>query len=115
MIAHRQMSHLARSEDTAVTNAQASLLYSAAYAIPAAMITGGILLMAFLVLGGDLGLYALFWLVIWGICILVALIFNRWQGLWFSPAGLDHHEIQSRERIACHTIDKHVELIEKRW
>jgi hypothetical protein len=115
VMAHRQMSHLARSEDTALTNAFASLLYSLVYSLAGALITGGILCLAFLLFGGDEGIYLLIWLIAWGVCLLVALAYNRWQGLWFSPAGLDHHEIDSRERIAMHAIDKHIELIERRW
>jgi hypothetical protein len=115
VMAHRQMSHLARSDDTALTNAFASLFYSLAYSIAGALITGGILLLAYSLLGGEEGLYVIAWFVLWGVCLLGALAYNRWQGLWFSPAGLDHHEIDSRERIAMHAIDKHIELIERRW
>jgi hypothetical protein len=115
VMAHRQMAHLSKSEDTALTNAFASLFYSLAYSVAGALITGGILCLAFLLFGGDEGVYLLIWLILWGICLLAALAYNRWQGLWFSPAGLDHHEIESRERIAMHAIDKHIELIERRW
>ena len=111
----RQMSHLAKSDDTALTNAFASLFYSLAYSIAGAFISGGLLLLAYCVLGGDEGIYALVFLVLWGCCFLAALAYNRWQGLWFSPAGLEHHEIDSRERIAIHAIDKHLDLIERRW
>ncbi|HMN27724.1 MAG TPA: hypothetical protein PKE45_06160 [Caldilineaceae bacterium] len=115
VMAHRQMAHLAKSEDTALTNAWASLFYSVAYSLAGALITGGMLCLAFLLFGGDEAIYLLTWLVVWGICLLAALAYNRWQGLWFSPAGLDHHEIDSRERIAMHAIDQHIELIERRW
>jgi hypothetical protein len=115
VMSDRQMSHLAKSDDTALTNAFASLFYSLAYSVAGALISGGILLLAYSVLGGDEGLYALLFLILWGGCFLAALAYNRWQGLWFSPAGLEHHEIESRERIAMHAIDKHIELIERRW
>ena len=111
----RQMSHLAKSDDTALTNAFASLFYSLAYSIAGAFISGGLLLLAYCVLGGDEGIYALVFLVLWGCCFLAALAYNRWQGLWFSPAGLEHHEIDSRERIAMFAIEKHIELIQTRW
>jgi len=111
----RQMSHLAKSDDTALTNAFASLFYSLAYSIAGAFISGGLLLLAYCVLGGDQGIYALVFLVLWGGCFLAALAYNRWQGLWFSPAGLEHHEIDSRERIAMFAIEKHIELIQTRW
>jgi hypothetical protein len=115
MIAHRQMTHHARSDDSAITNALASLIYSVAMGSAAAMITAGILFIAYNLLGGDEGLYAIAWLVTWGICVLVALLRNRLQGLWHSPTGIAHHEIESRERIALYAIDRHVQLIEKRW
>src|SRR5262245_35871816 len=50
IMAQRQDSHLARSEDTAVTNAFASLFYSLAYSVAGAFITAGILLIAYYVL-----------------------------------------------------------------
>lgn len=115
MVAHRQMTHIARSDDTAVTGAVASLIYSAAYGVAAAIITTGLLFMGWLLIGGDGVLYALGGLILWGVCILASLMINRWQGLWFSPTGLGHHEIDSRERVALHVIDQHVELIRERW
>src|SRR5689334_3230018 len=51
MMTHRQMTHIVRSDDTALTQAQASLVYSAAYAFAAALITGGIVLIAWLKYG----------------------------------------------------------------
>jgi hypothetical protein len=115
VMAGRQMSHLAKSEDTALTNAFASLFYSLAYSVAGAMITAALLLLVFLLFGGNERIYLLLFFLLWGMCLLGALAYNRWQGLWFSPAGLDHHEIDSRERIAIHAIDKHIELIERRW
>lgn len=111
----RQMSHLAKTDDTALTITFSSLFYSLAYSIAGAMITAGILIIAYWLLGGDEGIYAMVFIVLWGCCFLGALAYNRWQGLHFSPAGLDHHEIDSRERIAKFAIEKHVELLEKRW
>jgi hypothetical protein len=115
VMSHRQMSHLAKSEDTALTTAFASLFYSLAYGVAGAMITGPLVLLAFWALGGDEEIYYVVFLLLWGMCILAALGWNRWQGLWYSPAGLDHHEIDSRERIAMFAIEKHVELLEKKW
>ena len=115
MIAHRQISHLVRSDDTAITQAQASLLYSLAFAFATALITAGIVLMSWLILGGEGKWYGLAWLVVWGACVLLSLLRNRWQGLWFSSAGIAHHEIESRERVAMHAIDKHVELLQSKW
>lgn len=115
VMAHRQMAHLARSEETPITNAFASLFYSLAYSIAGAFITGGLLFLAYNLIGGEEGLYVIIWLVLWGVCLLAALAYNRWQGLWFSPAGLDHHEIDSRERIAMYVIDRHLTLLERKW
>ena len=117
MMTHRQMTHIVRSDDTAVTQAYASLIYSAAYAFAAALITGGIILTAWLKYGtqDNGGDYALVWLLLWGLSILAALIVNRSQGLYYSSSGIAHHEIDSRERIAMYAMDKHIELIEKRW
>lgn len=114
MMSHRQQTHHAASEDSALTVAWASLFYSMAYGVAGALITAGILIIAYNLIGGDEGLYLLVWLVVWGACLLAALAYNRWQGLHFTPAGLAHHEIDSRERIAMHAIDAHCELIEKR-
>jgi hypothetical protein len=115
MVAHRQMSHFVRSDDDAVSQAKGSLLYSLAYALAAAMITGGIVLMAWILRGGDGSNYGIAFLVIWGVCVLVALAVNRKQGLRHSSAGIALEEIASRERMGMYAIDKHVELIEKRW
>ena len=115
VMAHRQMSHLAKSEDTALTITFSSLVYAAAYGVAAVMIVAPVVLLAFWAIGGDIEIYYLAFFLLWGVCILVALYGNRAQGLWHSPAGLDHHEIDSRERIAIFAIEKHVELLEKKW
>jgi hypothetical protein len=115
VMAQRQMAHLSRSDETPLTNALASLIYSLAYSAAGWLITGGILFIAYNLVGGDKAIYVIAWLILWGICFLGALYMNRRQGFWFSPAGLDHAEIQSRERIAFHVIDKHIELIKARW
>jgi len=115
MITHRQMSHFSRTDDNAVSQAQGSLIYSAAYAVAAAMITGGIILFAWLINGGIGSYYAIGFIVVWGICVLGSLAINRGQGLKHSSTGIAHAEIESRERLAMFAIEKHVELIEKRW
>jgi hypothetical protein len=114
MMTHRQQTHHAHSDDTALTNAFASLFYSLAYAVAFALITGGLLLAGWMFVGGEGQAWLLAWLVVWGICSLAALAYNRWQGLWFSPPGIAHHEIDSRERVAMHAIDRHADIIEKR-
>jgi hypothetical protein len=117
IMARRQMSHLSRTDDTAITAAYATLIYSAAYGVAALLITGGIFLLAWLSSGrdGNGGWYFTAWLVVRGICLLGALVINRNQGLWHSSTGLSHHEIESRERVAMYTVDRHIELLEKKW
>lgn len=114
MIAQRQQTHHAGQDDTAVGLSIASLIYSVAYGVAMAMITAAIVLVVWLAMGGDEVYYGLFWLFLWGACCLGALAYNRWQGLHFSPAGLAHHEIDSRERVALYAIDKHAAIIERR-
>src|SRR5678816_1732044 len=53
----RQMSHLAKSDDTALTNAFASLFYSLAYSVAGALISGGLLILLLFVIGGDEEVY----------------------------------------------------------
>lgn len=114
MMTHRQQTHHAHSDDSAVTMAMASLIYSGAYALALAFITAGLLIIGWMFLGGSGGRWLVAWLVVWGLACLGALIVNRWQGLHYSPAGIAHHEIDSRERIALHAIDRHADLIERR-
>lgn len=114
MMTHRQQTHHAHSDDSAMSLALASLAYSAAYAAALAFVTAGLLLIGWMMIGGDGGRWLTAWLVVWGLACLGALIVNRWQGLHYSPAGIAHAEIDSRERIALHAIDRHADIIEKR-
>ncbi len=122
-----------RQTDDAITNARASLLYSKAIGAVASIGITGVLFLAWLNYGGDLGIY--FGLEVIGVAgvALVALVVNRSQGLHHSASGIAHHElrtqekianrhaqvqeyqIDSQERLAMYAIDKHAELIEKRW
>ena len=102
MTARRQMGHLVRSDDTAITQAKASLLYSVAYAFAAALITGAICFVGYLNEGGGGAFYTVVWLFFWGASVLAALAINRHQGLWHSSTGIAHHEIESRERVATY-------------
>jgi hypothetical protein len=107
----------ARQDDDAITHAKATLLVSAAYIVASAMITGGLLLIAYLfrALGEAWGLYVYGGLIIWGLCVLASLWGNRRQSLHHSPTGIAHHELDSRERIALHAIDTHADLLRARW
>jgi hypothetical protein len=115
LVAHRQVTHLTRNEETPIQNATASLIYSAAYAAIAGGIALVLALLGMLVIGGDERLYLLLALVGWGVYVLRALHINRKQGLKYSPAGLEHHEIDSRVEMGKYVIDKHIELIKARW
>jgi hypothetical protein len=88
-------------------------LVSAAYIGAAAMITLGLLLLAWLfrALGDRFALYALVGLIGWGGAVLWALWSNRRQGLYHSPSGIAHHELDMRERVARHAIDTHAALL----
>lgn len=107
----------ARQDDDAMSHAKAALLVSAAYIAAAAMITAGLLLIAYLfrALGDGWGTYTFTGLIMWGVCVLATLWGNRRQSLHHSPTGISHHEIDSRERIALHAIDTHADLLIKRW
>jgi hypothetical protein len=115
VMAHRQMSHLARSEETPVTNAVSSLIYSAAYGFAGALITGGLLVLLYIAIGGNEEVYLILFFIFWGICWMAAFYFNRKQGLHHSPSGLEHAEIQSRERIAKFVVKEYIGLLEKKW
>lgn len=104
-----------QTHDSAMTHAKASLLYSVAYSAPAAMITAGLLLIIWMYRGGPSGVYFFIGLIVWGIAFMVALYGNRAQGLYHSASGIAHHEIDDRTEVAKYAIDRHCELLEKRW
>jgi len=107
----------ARQDDNALTHARATLLVSLAYIIAALMITLGLLLLAWLfkALGERMGVYMVCGLLVWGVCVLCALLGNRHQSLHHSPTGVAHAEIGSRERLAKYAIDTHARLLLARW
>jgi hypothetical protein len=107
----------ARSDDSAISNATATLMVSGAYVIAAAMVTAGLLLVVWLFrgLGDGWAAYTFTGLIAWGVAILVALWGNRKQSLHHSPSGISHHEIDSREKIALHAVDVHAKLLMAKW
>ena len=115
LVAHRQMSHLTKNDETPITNVLASLIYSLAYSAAGWLITAGLLFLLYNLIGGDGGIYLIILFMVWGCCFFVALYFNRKQGLHHSPAGLEHAEIQSRTELAKFVVEKHIELIKSRW
>lgn len=122
-----------RHQDDAITNAKASLLYSKAIIFVVSLGITAILFLVYLDQGGDLGIYFGVELLALSGAALLALLYNRHQGLHHSASGIAHHElrtqekiarrhaevqeyeIDSRERIAMAMIETHAELIEKRW
>src|SRR5687768_11865070 len=60
----------ARIDDNSITHAKATLLVSAAYIVAAGMITGGLLLVAWLfrALGDGWAAYTYTGLIVWGLC-----------------------------------------------
>jgi hypothetical protein len=115
LIAQRPVSHLTQNEETPIQNATASLIYSAAYAAIAGGIALVLALLGMLVIGGDERLYVLLAILGWGLYVIRALRINREQGLDYSPAGLEHHEIDARVEMGKYIVDKHIELIKERW
>ena len=122
-----------RHTDDAITNARASLLYSKAIIFVVSIGITAILFLVYLDRGGDLGVYFGIELLALSGAALVALLYNRGQGLHHSASGIAHHElrtqekiarrhaqtqeylIDSQERVAMYAIDKHVELVQTRW
>jgi len=98
-----------------------------------AIITGAITFLIWYFVDGDLTLYAVAWLVVWGGVSYLAMNRNRRQAYDHSPTGVarleqgtqaamhdrsaqvQECEIASRERVAMYAIDRHAALIEKRW
>jgi len=115
MTARRQMGHIVRSDNDAVIEAKASLLYSLSYGVAAGLIIGAVCYVGYLNEGGGGEFYTLIALFFWGLAVLVSLMLNRKQGLHHSSTGIAHAEIESRERVALHTINQHVELIKEKW
>ena len=107
--------HLAKSQDTAQTIANASLTYALSYGCifaAVALPVGLILVFGFGASGWDVSLISF---LTWGAFTMYMLRGNRAQGLYHSPTGIGHHEIESREKIAIHAIDRHVDMVERRW
>lgn len=125
----------ARHNDDPITNAQASLLYSVAYGVAAALVIFALLLLAVFRFGvaidflDGLGIE----ICVTGLVTIIAMAINRQQGLNHSAPGIERlqlreeskqhdrtmdveeERIASQERIAMHAIDTHARLLEKRW
>jgi len=110
-------SHHTRQDDDAMIAAKSTLLIASAYIIAAAMITLGLMIIIFMFrgLGEGAALYFFTGIIVWGVCILLALFGNRRQSLHHSSSGLGHAEIQSRERLAKYVVDQHAAMLMRRW
>ena len=96
-------------------------------------ITAALAVLIWYQVGGDVTIYSLGWLVAWGGISYFAMNRNRGQAYSHSPTGVarleqqsqvamhnrsadvQEYQIDSAERIAMHAIDRHADLIEKRW
>lgn len=114
IMSRRQMNALVRSDDSAVTHATGSLIYSLAFIPIMALVTGAMMLFACWALDGDGWLFFMLWLFVWGLSCLGALLLNRRLGLRYSAGGIAHAEIESRERVALYVVDRHIEMLERK-
>lgn len=107
----------ARQDDDDLVRAKAHLVVSAGYVLAAAMTIAGLLILAFLagLFGEAISRYIAVWVGGVGIVALLVMAINRRQQHHYSAAGIGHHDIESRERIAKHAIDTHAELLIARW
>lgn len=113
VMGHRQQTHHARSEDNAITQSAASLMYSAAYGVVFLVITALLGWLAWMMFDADLPLVVAVGGIVWGCATYYALAYNREQGLYHSASGIAHHEIESREVVAIRAIDAHLAIVEK--
>lgn len=114
--ASAQQNRMQASDNHApLDHAQASLYYSSSYIIAAAVITIGLILLAWL--AGVASFPVLFYggLVCWGLAVLWILHRNRMLGLRHSATGIAHHDIDARVELGKYAIDKHVELMKARY
>ena len=122
-----------RQTDDPITNARASLLYGHVIGFWSFVIFSAGLFYLWTqgtLFNGELVISEAFVLAV---CMMVALVVNRNQGLHHSATGIAHHEIKSTKamnhdnndvekfriekqaEVASHAIDKHAELLEKKW
>lgn len=109
-----QSSHI-RQDDDAISHAKASLLYSMSYGVAMLFVTAGMLLIVYLFRGGDAGWYFFSGMLFWGISVIVVLHRNRAQGLHHSSTGVAHHEIDAKVQVAMYAIDRHAQMLERKW
>jgi hypothetical protein len=107
----------ARQDDDDLVRAKAHLVVSLGYVLAAAMTIAGLLILAFLagLFGEAISRYVAVWIGGVGIVALLVMAINRRQQHHYSAAGIGHHDIESRERIARHAIDTHADLLIRQW
>jgi hypothetical protein len=88
IMSHRQMTHHVRSDDSAITHSLGSLIYSFAYILVIAIITGAFIMLATWAFDGDGWPMFLLWLLVWGVGCLMVMVYNREQGLRYSAGGI---------------------------
>jgi hypothetical protein len=117
----REHSGHTRQVDNAMGIAKSSAFYALLYVVAFAFGLGALLWLIWYVKGGDGALYFGGYVVLLAGCTYYALNRNREQGLHHSSTGIAHHEldvdqaeIESRERIALGTVDRHIALLEKK-
>ena len=99
--------------DNAITHAKASLLYSGAHIVAFLVVIVAVMMLAYPVVGGNFRTYATVGMLLFGLAGFGALLWNRHQGLHHSATGIAHADIQSRERVAIHLIDRQFDVVEK--
>jgi hypothetical protein len=109
-----------RQTDTAVSVDVGSIVASIPMLLMFLPITGGLVILLYLTVGGPGGMWATGWLVLWGALGLATLIYNRRIGLHHSSTGLGHHaldvqetEITEKYATARYAINRTFEFIEK--
>lgn len=117
----REHSGHTRQTDNAMSVAQATVYVAWQSMIPIAGAMVGLLLLVWLLAGGNVGYYVAFYIFALGAIGATALYKNRSIGLHHSSTGIAHHELEvaaeeiaSRERIALGVVDRHIALLEKK-
>lgn len=109
-----------RQVDSAVTVARAAIIAAIPLLIVHGVVTGAMIVLAWLLVGGAGGMWALGWLVVWGVASYIALERSRERGLHHSSSGIAHHaldndaiEIRERYATARYATNRAFEFVER--